>query len=184
MACIVYIAIIGRIGWQIFKYNAPFFKRRGGWYLIWQKDKRFKLIYEKFKTVWKWKDGTTTTIRRNFERIAQTAEPLIFLVEGYATNANLGEVLPKEEQSYHINNIIKLAQANERLKAQEQYHIETKGWMRHLPLITALLAVVTLAIAIGIFMSMNDIKGFITWVQPKINEYLAAQAAKVPVKVL
>ena len=152
--------------------------------MIYQKDKRFKLVYDKFKTVWTWKDGTTTTIRRNFERVAQTAEPLVFLVEGYATNANLGEVLPKEEQSYHINNIIKLAQANERLKAQEQYHIETKGWMRHLPLITAVLVLILLFISIAMFMSMNDIKAFTQWAQLKITEFLAAQEALPKPKIL
>lgn len=174
MACIVYIAIIGRIGIQLFRYNMPFLRRRGTWYLIRQNDGRFKIVYDKFKTEWEWKDGSKTIIRRQFDKIAQTAEPLVFLEEGGAINRIFGEILPREEQSKQIINLIRLEKTNERLKAQEQYHIETKGWLSKLPLITAMLALITLILTVAIFMSMNDIKTFIAWVQPQINTIIEA----------
>lgn len=176
-----YVAIIGRIGLQFFKYNVPFMKRRGTWYLIKQKDGRYKIIYDKFKTEWKWQDDTITTIRRNFERIAQTAEPLVFLKEGYAVNPILGEDLPKEEQSKHINNIIKLFQANERLKAQMQYQ-QQGGFMKILPIITFVMAAIAAVMGLAIFFTLNDINAFIATLKPLVplaTEYFKSNPPKV-----
>ncbi len=77
-ALIFYIAIIGRIGIQFFKYNLPFMKRRGTHYLIWEKNGRFRWEYSKFKSEWDWDDNSKSYIGRNFDRLSQTAEPLVF----------------------------------------------------------------------------------------------------------
>ena len=156
IAIIFYVAVIGRIGWQHFMYNMPLTKKKGCFYLILQRNGQFKWVYKKFQTVWQWPDGSKSFISKNFNRIAQTTEPLIFLVEGYPTNAMLGELLPTEEMSKLVNNIMKTQETAARLEmdlANEKPPILDKL----VPVLTLVFAAVGALVALGIFMSMEDI---------------------------
>lgn len=165
----VYIAVIGRIGWQFFKYNFPFSKRRGTHYFILLRSGRFKWIYDKFKSVWTWSDGTKSYIGKKFDRMAQTAEPLIFLVEGYPTNAMLAEQLPPEEMSRLINNIIKEVETTSRLESEMG---ETKTLMmdKVVPIATLLLAGVGAIIGLAIIMNLGEINEQVTWAINSLKE--------------
>lgn len=153
----VYIAVIGRIGWQFFKYNFPLSKRRGTHYFILLRSGRFKWIYDRFKSVWKWPDGTKSYISKKFDRMAQTAEPLIFLVEGYPTNAMLAEQLPPEEMSRLINNIIKEVETTSRLES-EMGETKTLLMDKVVPILTLLFAGIGVLVGVAIIMNLSDIQ--------------------------
>ncbi len=157
IAMIAYIAIIGRIGWQFFKYNFPLTKKRGTFYLILQRSGRFKWVYSSFKSVWKWPDNTKSYISKRFDRMAQTAEPLVFLIEGYPTNAMLAEQLPPEEMSRLINNIIKEVETTSRLEA-EMNDTKTLLMDKVVPIMTLFLAGVGAIIGLAIIMNLSDIQ--------------------------
>ncbi len=164
-----YIAVIGRIGWQFFKYNFPLTKRRGTHYLILGRDKRFKWIYSKFKSVWKWPDGTKSYIGKQFDRMTQTAEPLVFLVEGYPTNAMLAEQLPPEEMSRLINNIIKEVETTSRLES-EMGETKTMLMDKVVPIITLLFAGMGVLVGIAIIMNLTEMSDQVTWAIDSLKE--------------
>ncbi len=164
-----YIIILGRMGFQFFKYNFPMFKKRGAFYLLWLRNGRFKLIYGGFKPKWKWPDGTESAISRNFDRIIQSTEPLIFLVEGFPTNVRLGDLMPKEEMSTLINNIIKSAYSTgiERGDLEVQKDKSMSKWIFIGTLGVSLL---TLVIVVFIFMNLGQINSVIEEFQPFIPQ--------------
>ncbi len=172
-ALIFYIAIIGRIGLQFFKYNFPLMKRRGTHYLIQEKNGRYKWLYSSFKSQYKWPDGTVSYIGKNFDRLSQTAEPLVFLVEGFPTNPRLGDLLPKFELSKVVNNIIKTSLSTGRLSEDIG---EKKGdnLLRILPFITVILVAVMLMLVVGLFLNMSEISETLEQIKPLIP---AAQEA-------
>lgn len=175
-----YIAVIGRLGIQFFKYNFPLSKKRGTHYLILQRNGRFKWVYDRFKSVWVWPDKTKSFISKNFDRLAQSAEPLVFLVEGYPTNAMLAEQLPPEEMSRLVNNIIKEVETTSRLEAE----ISEKGTVimdKIVPIMTMGFAAVGALVGIVVVMNLGEISEQVTWaintmrtLQPQVIEAIAA----------
>lgn len=165
-----YILIIGRIGWQFFKYNFPMTKKRGAHWLILGRDGRFKYLYSKFKSVYEWPDKTKSYISKNFDRIVQTAEPLIFLVEGYPTNARLAQQLPPEEMSRLVNNLMKEIESASRLEA-ELGEKKTLLMDKIVPLLTMGLAGGSLLIGIAIIMNLSEMSDQITNVINLVNEF-------------
>lgn len=156
IAILLYVAVIGRIGWQIFMYNFPLTKKRGAFYLILQRNGQFKWVYTKFKSVWVWPDKTKSFIGKKFNRIAQTTEPLIFLMEGYPTNAMLSDLLPKEEMSMLVNNIIKTQETAARLEmnlSQDKPALFDKL----IPMLTLGFAAGSALLVLAVFMNMDDI---------------------------
>ncbi len=165
-----YILIIGRIGWQFFKYNFPMTKKRGAHWLILGRDGRFKYLYSKFKSVYEWPDKTKSYISKNFDRIVQTAEPLIFLVEGYPTNARLAQQLPPEEMSRLVNNLMKEIESASRLEA-ELGEKKTLLMDKIVPILTMGLAGGSLLIGIAIIMNLSEMSDQITNVINLVNEF-------------
>lgn len=173
---VLYIGILGKLGFQMFKYNVPLLKRRGCIYLIWEKNGRFKWCYEKFKSEWAWKDGSMTYISRNYDRISQSAEPLIFLIEGYPTNVKLSDELPEIEVSKIFTNIVKTSYSTGRLA--ENLSQEKSDFVNNkLPLIAAVLAVFTLAIVVMIFFNLGEIRPIVEGIKAGI-EGLAVNAPR------
>lgn len=175
---LAYIAVIGRMGWQFFKYNFPLTKRRGTFYLLLQRDGRFKWIYSKFKSVWEWPNGEKSYISKKFDRISQTAEPLIFLVEGFPTNAMLSEQLPPEEMSRLVNNILKEVETASRLEG-EMGETKTLLMDKVVPLMTLVLSAFGLLVGVAIIMNLSEIsvqlEGFVNLVnefRPQLEEAL------------
>ncbi len=173
-----YIAVIGRMGFQFFKYNFPLSKRRGTFYLLLQRDGRFKWVYSKFKSVWEWPNGEKSYISKKFDRISQTAEPLIFLIEGFPTNAMLSEQLPPEEMSRLVNNILKEVETASRLEG-EMGETKTLLMDKIVPLLTMGLAGGSLLIGVAIIMNLSEIsvqlEGFVNLVnefRPQLEEAL------------
>ncbi len=172
-ALLFYIAIIGRIGIQFFKYNVPFLKRRGTHYLIWEKTGRFKWIYGKFKSEWEWADNSKSYIGRNFERLSQTAEPLVLLVEGFPTNVRLGQLLPTFELSKNVTNIIKTSYGTGRV-AEEIGSKKVDNLVKILPFMTLILVAVTLILTVGTFISLSEITEVLNQVTPHIPAAIQA----------
>lgn len=168
-----YIAIIGRIGLQFFKYNLPFMKRRGTHYLIWEKNGRFKWEYSKFKSEWDWSDNSKSYIGRNFDRLSQTAEPLVFLVEGFPTNPRLGDLLPKFELSKNVTNIIKTSYGTGRV-AEEIGSKKADNLLKILPFMTFILVAVMLIIVVGVFINMTEISDLLAQIKPHIPAAIEA----------
>lgn len=165
---VLYIGILGKLGFQMFKYNVPLLKRRGCIYLIWEKNGRFKWVYGKFKSEWAWNDGSMTYISRNYDRISQSAEPLIFLIEGYPTNVKLSDELPEIEVSKIFTNIVKTSYSTGRLA--ENLSQEKSDFVNNkLPLIAAVLAVFTLAIVVMIFFNLGEIRPIIEGIKGGIE---------------
>lgn len=164
-----YIMVIGRIGWQFFKYNFPATKKRGTFYLLLLRSGRFKWIYTKFKTVWDWPDGTKTYIGKNFDRLAQTAEPLIFLVEGYPTNAMLADRLPKEEMSRFVNNIMKEIETASRLESEiEKIKPGLGGFI--IPVLTLGFAALGALSTLYLVVNINEMATILEWIQNTLSE--------------
>lgn len=157
----IYIVVIGKMGWQVFKYNVPFLKKKGAWTIIWEKRGSFRIEYNKFKAEHRWKDGSKTYISRAFDRVSQTAEPLIFLIEGWATNVQIGTILPKFEINKFFNSIVITSHEQGALsKVQEQ----GKGDVLFkviIPLVTVLLAFVTLLAVVFVVLNINEISKII-----------------------
>ncbi len=172
-AVLFYIVIIGRIGWQFFKYNVPFLKRRGSHYLIWEKTGRFKWIYGKFKSEWDWDDGSKSYIGRNFERLSQTAEPLILLVEGFPTNVRLGQLLPTFELSKNVTNIIKTSYGTGRV-AEEIGAKKGDNLLKIMPFITVILVAVMLIMVVGMYINMTEISEILTEIKPHVPAAIEA----------
>ncbi len=173
-ALIFYIAIIGRIGLQFFKYNLPFMKRRGTHYLIWEKNGRFRWEYSKFKSEWDWpEDNSKSYIGRNFDRLSQTAEPLVFLVEGFPTNPRLGDLLPKFELSKNVTNIIKTSYGTGRV-AEEIGSKKVDNLLKLLPFMTVILVAVTLILTVGTFISLSEMTEVLNQIQPYIPAAIEA----------
>ena len=170
---IFYIMIIGRIGMEFFKYNVPFLKRRGTHYLIWEKTGRFKWIYGKFKSEWDWPDGSKSYIGRNFERLSQTAEPLVLLVEGFPTNVRLGQLLPTFELSKNVTNIIKTSYGTGRV-AEEIGGKKSDVLMKLIPLMTLILVGVVLIVSVGMFLNMSDLTEVLEQIKPHIPAAIEA----------
>lgn len=180
MVMLFYIMGIGRIGIQFFKYNMPFSKKRGTFYLIRLRNGRFRWVYDRFKSVWRWPDKTNTYISKNFDRLAQTTEPLIFLVEGYPTNVMLADLLPKEEMSELVNNIIKEQELAARLE-MDLNKGGSKVFEKVLPVLTLVFAgmgaIVGLAIMIGLgdlSDSLETLNKFASDIKPHIPELIKA----------
>lgn len=169
IAMMAYIAVIGRMGWQFFKYNFPMTKKRGTFYLLLQRDGRFRWIYSKFKSVWEWKSGEKSYISKKFDRISQTAEPLIFLVEGFPTNAMLSEQLPPEEMSRLVNNIIKEVETTSRLEG-EMGDTKTLIMDKVVPIMTLGLAGISALIGLAIIMNLSEMSDQITSAVNTIND--------------
>lgn len=172
-ALIFYIAIIGRIGLQFFKYNVPFLKRRGTHYLIWEKSGRFKWIYGKFKSEWEWPDNSKSYIGRNFERLSQTAEPLILLVEGFPTNVRLGQLLPTFELSKNVTNIIKTSYGTGRV-AEELGTKKGDVLTKLIPLMTLILVGISLIVVVGMFLNMSELTDILEQIKPHIPAAIEA----------
>lgn len=173
-ALVFYIAIIGRIGLQFFKYNIPFMKRRGTHYLIWEKNGRFRWEYSKFKSEWDWPaDNSKSYIGRNFDRLSQTAEPLVFLVEGFPTNPRLGDLLPKFELSKNVTNIIKTAYGTGRV-AEEIGSKKADNLLRILPFMTFILVAVMLIIVVGVFINLTELSDLLAEIKPHIPAAIEA----------
>ena len=171
---IFYIAIIGRIGLQFFKYNIPFMKRRGTHYLIWEKNGRFRWEYSKFKSEWDWPDDNSKSyIGRNFDRLSQTAEPLVFLVEGFPTNPRLGDLLPKFELSKNVTNIIKTSYGTGRV-AEEIGNKKVDNLLKILPFMTLILVAVTLILAVGTFIGLSELSEVLNEIKPHIPAAIEA----------
>lgn len=170
IALIMYIAVIGRIGWQFFKYNFPLTKKRGAHWLILGRDGRFKYLYSKFKSVYEWPDTTKSYISKNFDRIVQTAEPLIFLVEGYPTNARLAEQLPPEEMSRLVNNLMKEIESASRLEA-ELGDRKTLLMDKVVPVMTLMLAGASAIIGLAIIMNLSEMSDQMGSIMNMVNEF-------------
>ncbi len=170
---IFYIAIIGRIGLQFFKYNIPFMKRRGTHYLIWEKNGRFRWEYSKFKSEWDWNDNSKSYIGRNFDRLSQTAEPLVFLVEGFPTNPRLGDLLPKFELSKNVTNIIKTSYGTGRV-AEEIGSKKADNLLKILPFMTFILVAVMLIIVVGVFINLTELSDLLAQIKPHIPAAIEA----------
>ncbi len=177
---ILYIAIIGRIGWQFFMYNNPLTKKRGTFYLILLRNGRFKWVYGAFKTVWEWPDKSKTYIGKAFDRLYQTTEPLIFLVEGYPTNPMLSELLPKKEMSELVNNIIKTQETAARLE-MDLGKTKPAIFDKIIPIFTLLAAAGSLLIGFSIMVGINEIQpsidqlvSFANEIKPHIPELVKA----------
>ena len=170
---IFYILIIGRIGWQFFKYNVPFLKRRGTHYLIWEKDGKFQWIYGRFKSEWEWSDGSKSYIGRNFERLSQTAEPLVLLVEGFPTNVRLGQLLPTFELSKNVTNIIKTAYGTGRV-AEEIGSKKADNLLKIIPFITVILVAVMLIMVVGMYINMTEMSDLLAQIKPHIPAAIEA----------
>lgn len=170
---IFYILIIGRIGLQFFKYNVPFMKRRGTHYLIWEKTGRFKWIYGRFKSEWDWEDGSKSYIGRNFERLSQTAEPLVLLVEGFPTNVRLAQLLPTFELSKNVTNIIKTSYGTGRV-AEDAGTEKVDKLLKILPFMTLILVAVTLILAVGTFIGLSELSEILNEIKPHIPAAIEA----------
>jgi hypothetical protein len=166
---------MGKLGWQFFKYNFPMTKRRGCHYLVWFKDGRFNWSYDKFKSEYDWPDGSKTYINRNYERIRQSAEPLILIVEGYPVNVRLGSLLPSYEVSKTMNNLLKLTYSTG--KVAEQIG-EKKGLLndRTLTIVAVIFGGISLLILVGIYMNLQplaDLKPLLKTIQEGINALIS-----------
>lgn len=169
----VYVAVIGRLGLQIFRYNFPLLRKRGAHFLILQKDGRFKWVYKKFQAIWDWKDGSKAHISKKFDRISQSAEPLIFLIEGFPTNVKLFDQLTRAEISKFVNNINKMAYSTGRLVETDE---EQKGeWLwKLIPIIGVILTLVTAIIALGIFLNIGELIEIINQIKPHLPAAIEA----------
>lgn len=162
----VYVTVIGRIGLQFFRYNFPLLKKRGAWYLILLNDGRFKLVYKKFQSVWDWKDESKAYISKKFDRVSQTAEPLIFLIEGFSTNVKLFEQLTRAEISKIVNNIIKTSYSTGRLVEEDEG--QKGNWWKLIPVIGLIVTIIVGLIALAIFLNLNDLTSILNEIKPYV----------------
>lgn len=169
LAMFFYIMVIGRVGLQFFKYNFPLSKRRGTFYLIRLRNGRFKWVYDRFKSVWEWPDKTKTWIGKKFDRISQTAEPLIFLVEGYPTNVMLAEMLTQDEMNRLVNNILKQIEVASRLENEIEKQ-KPKFLDALVPILTLAFAAIAALATLYVAMGLGDLAQSIEWVNNVVKE--------------
>lgn len=169
LGLLFYILIIGRIGFQFFKYNFPMSRRRGTFYLIRLRNGRFKWVYDRFKSVWEWPDKTKSYIGKKFDRVSQTAEPLIFLVEGYPTNVMLADFLTQEEMSRIVNNILKQIEVASRLENELEKQ-KPALLDKLLPMLTFVFAAIAALVGLYIAMGISEVGQGIEVITKLANE--------------
>ena len=176
----LYAAIIGKMGWQVFKYNFPFLKKKGAWTIIWEKRGSFRVEYNKFKPEHQWKDGSKTYISRGFDRVSKTAEPLIFLIEGWATNVQLGLILPKFEINKFFNSIVITSHEQGALSKLQEAGKGDVMFKVIIPLVTLLLVFLSLLAVVFAVMKADEIAKLLKPIAEQMPTLIESVRAAVP----
>lgn len=172
-----YCLILGNIGWQYFKIRFPLKKNAGTHYFAYLRTGRIKWWYAKFKTEHKWQDGAVTKIVSINDKLHNTREPIIYLIEGYPFNVGFDSII-----SGRYPDIAKMITAQSKsdytlgMQRIESNLDAKKGFSGWTPLILMLMVGISLFVMGAIYVQFND---FQTKISPILDQFDANTIQKL-----